>query len=125
MKKIQIAGLIGSLALISLNAHANWLCNIANQNGHQWTVAAPDENSAEAMAQRVCSSNNIKPTECIPDCFDNGIKAGRWHCAVTNTMGEHWSYFAPTKKEAQALSQHGCSIASVTPVSCKPICIPE
>lgn len=125
MKKILIGGLITSMTLININAHANWLCNVVNKNGHQWTVAAPDENAAEVMSQRVCSHNHIKPADCRPDCFDNGIKAGRWHCAVTNKMGQHWSYFAPTEKEAQALAQHGCSIASLAPVNCKPTCIPE
>ena len=79
-----IVGLISSLSLLSTNANANWLCNVVNHQGQQWTVAAPDENTAEAMSQRVCLSNKIKTTDCIPDCYDNGIKAGRWHCAVSN-----------------------------------------
>lgn len=120
-----IATLVGSLSLVNITAHANWLCNIANHQGEQWTVAAPDENTAEAMSQRVCASNQIKKDDCIPDCYDNGIKAGRWHCAVINKQGQHWSYFAPTQKEAEELAQHGCNMASLTPVNCKPTCIPE
>lgn len=125
MQRKLIAGFIGSLSIISVNANANWLCNVVNHEGQQWTVAAPDENTAEVMSQRVCLSNQIKPADCIPDCYDNGIKAGRWHCAVTNTQGQHWSYFAPTQQEAEKLAQHGCGLASLTPVSCKPTCIPE
>lgn len=125
MKTKLFSGVLLTLSLTSANVHANWLCNIANKQGQQWTVAAPDENTAEIMSQRVCKTGQIKPKDCIPDCYDNGITLGRWHCAVTNKQGQHWSYFAPTQQEAEALAQHGCDIASLTPVHCKPTCIPE
>lgn len=125
MKKNLMIGLVITLPLMSMSANANWLCNISNKQAQQWTVAAPDENTVEAMAQRVCQVNQIKSEDCVPDCYENGIKAGRWHCAITNNLGQHWSYFAPTQKEAEALAQHGCSLASLAPVKCKPTCIPE
>lgn len=125
MKLKKLILISGTLAITSISAHANWLCNVVNDAGHQWTVAAPDENSAEAMAFRVCSSSKIEKSKCTPDCFDNGITAGRWHCSVSNKQGQHWSYVAPTKKEAESLAKHGCNLASLNQTICKPSCIPE
>lgn len=127
MKSLPLVVLSSALTLGGINAHANWVCNVVNDNGHQWTVAAPDEDTAEIMAYRVCSSSKIERKKCTPDCYDNGITKGRWHCAVSNKQGMHWSYIAPSKKEAQSLAQHGCNLAglSTSATQCKPTCIPE
>jgi len=122
MKRIT---LFTTLVLLYPSAYANWVCSVAHEKGVQWSVAAPDESTAEAMAERVCASNHIEKKSCSPDCYDNGASKGRWHCVVTNAQGQNWSYFAPTKQQASQLAQHGCNTASLTPIACKPACIPE
>lgn len=125
MRHQALLGLSVLSLFIVNDVSANWVCNISNQNEHQWTVVADDESTVEAMALRVCTAHQITKKNCNPDCYENGMKSGRWHCAIINPQGQHWSYFAPTQKEAESLAQHGCSLASMTTLPCKPTCIPE
>ena len=111
--------------IFSINAQANSLCNVINKKEQQLTVAAPDEDSAEKMALNVCTASNIAKQDCNPDCYDNGNSSGRWHCSISNNKGQHWSYFAPTKIQAQDLTQTGCNLVSLSKKNCKPVCIQE
>ncbi len=120
-----VTGFIISLSLFSLTAQANWVCNVANKKGQHWTFTAPTMDGAQAMAKNTCDANSINAANCNPNCFDNGVAEGRWHCVVANLKGQHWSYFAPTQDEAMTLAKGSCDANSINPANCNPSCVPE
>lgn len=111
--------------LISFTANANWVCNVANKRGEHWTFTAPTESGAQTMAQNACDANSTNVANCNPNCYDNGVASGRWHCVVSNEKGQHWSYFAPTQEQASTMAKNTCDANSVNPNNCNPNCIPE
>ncbi|WED43879.1 hypothetical protein [Legionella cardiaca] len=125
MKIGTFAGLVATLSLTTFVAHANWVCNVANLRGEHWTFTAPTQESAQTMAKNACDANSINPNNCNPQCFDNGVAAGRWHCVVSNLKGDHWSFFAPTQEQANALAKNACDANSINPNNCNPQCVPE
>ncbi|KTD16353.1 hypothetical protein [Legionella jordanis] len=125
MKIKAIAGVVATLSLLSFSVHANWVCNVANKRGQHWTFTAPDEAGAQSMAKNACDANSINPSNCNPNCYDNGVAAGRWHCVVSNKKGQHWSFFAPTQAQATSLAKNACDANSINPNNCNPSCVPE
>ena len=117
--------LILFFALFALNAHANWHCSVGNQQEQHWSFTAPTEDAAEAMAASVCSKHKISKEDCSPDCFDIGLSHSRWHCEVADAKQQHFSYFAPTKSDAMALTQGLCQHKKMSKEQCKINCLPE
>ena len=117
--------LIPLFCLFALNAHANWHCSVGNSQEQHWSFTAPTEDGAEAMAKAVCDKHKISKEDCSPDCFDIGVAHGRWHCVVADAKQEHFSYFAPTKTDAEALMQGFCSEHKMTKEQCAVHCLPE
>lgn len=125
MKIKTLSGLLIALSSVSFVVNANWVCNVANQRGEHWTVSAPTQEGAQAMAKTACDINSINPNNCTPNCFNNGVAAGRWHCVVSNLKGQHWSFFAPTQEQANSLAKNACDDQSFNPNNCNPMCVPE
>ena len=125
MKIKKLVGLITALSFVSLAAHANWVCNVANKRGQHWTFSAPSKFGAQALAKNICDANSIYPANCNPICYNNGFSAGRWHCSVGNLKGQHWSFVAPTKAQAYLFAKNACDRNSINPNNCNPACVPE
>ncbi|WP_367607265.1 hypothetical protein [Legionella sp. W05-934-2] len=125
MRIRSLATAVASLALFVGSVHANWVCNVSNDKEQQFTYSAPQETDAEQMALSICQENGIKKDNCDADCFDTGTNTSRWHCAITNSKRESWSFTMLNKDKALALAKLACNSHGIKDKDCHPTCAVE
>jgi hypothetical protein len=70
-KFISSSFLLGSLSILSLNAHAVWQCYVADQGGHYWTSTGSTPDLAEAVATNFCTAHSPQGDTChTAKCFE-------------------------------------------------------
>ncbi len=123
LKKI---GLIAFSCVAFSAAHANWVCDVANDKGQHWTYSAPTEASANSMAKNACDANSVNPANCNPSCTDNSATGGgNWRCMVSNKKGEHWTFSSPNQNQAYQSAKSTCDANSNNDANCVPSCVQE
>ncbi|MCC5793001.1 MAG: hypothetical protein JJT82_10400 [Legionellaceae bacterium] len=121
----SITATLAALLLIGTSAHANWVCNVTDAKEQQYTFTAPEEDDAEKIASTVCTTFGIQSKDCLPDCYDTGVKKSRWHCVVSNKKEETWSFLTPKKAQGMQLAQSVCDSHKISKADCQPLCVPE